>query len=1258
MKYMFVTKRNGNTEQIQFDKITNRISKLVNKEEKEIINPILVAQKVISSIYDGITTEELDIESAKICANLCTTHPLYSNLGGRILSSNLQKKTTNYYKITQEGHRIKTIKRTFSEKMNLIKEETDLLSDKFIQIINENSKRLDNMIDYNRDYMFDYFGFKTLERAYLIKNLKTKEIYECPQDMWLRVAVQICQGNMRETKKLYDLMSNGYYTHASPTLFNSGTQKSQLSSCFLLGTHDSLDGITDTWKAVSNISKWGGGIGLHVSNIRAKNSIIRGTNGPSSGIIPMLKVYNEIARYVNQCFIGETKIYTDKGLIPIKDLKVGDYVYTNDGSLQNILKIYNDQYNNNVLDLKIMHNFEQPTSVTPEHPFYVIKNQELETDYNVITNRLDRGLIHHEWVEAKNLTENDMICIPIPKYEKDCNSYSESDCYIYGIILSNGHIYNNKVKIILDKNKDVIKDSLINYLELNTIDYCESENDNSFCISWTITSKFKFTKNQFYNKNNSKNIDKLFLNLPIEKSKWIVKGLLDSFSIIDDELILEFESQQVIESVKYILLKMGILTSGYLKDDNIWCLNIPRTLEISKLMNIEETTNIKFFRYNDNLYTRLESIEERKIDETVYDLEIESNHNYLTEIGLVHNGGKRKGSIAIYLEPHHADIMEFLDLRKNFGDENMRARDLFLALWVSDLFMKQAENDKEWYLMCPDECPGLSDVWGEEYEKLYWQYVNDGKYRKKIMARDILNAVWESQFETGTPYILFKDSVNAKSNHQNIGTIKSSNLCSEVIEYSDENNHAVCNLASIALNKMCVPFDNENKRYIVYTKPDCIYCYWSKTWLDNKNYNYDIILCDNDDKIKQLKTKVNKDIITFPQIYVVQDNPYIETYIGGFEELVKYHGHTYDFDKLYDVAYTATKNLDRVIDINFYPTPQTKRSNFKTRPLGLGIQGLADTLVLMKIPFESLEALELNKDIMETIYYASLSASCDIARDRQKNMISFLRMYQENPETIPEIYDDEFVLENSELNELYHLSRVNEVDLVNFTENDSCHGAYSLYHGSPVSKGILQHDMWGAIDGTIFDWNDLRKRIKKYGVRNSLLVALMPTASTSQILGNNVAFEFFNSNIFTRSTLAGDFPIMNKYLVDDLLLINKWSKELKDLIIFDNGSVQDIEGIPRLFKDLYKTQYEIKQRWVLEHASARAPYVDQTQSMNIFFKEPNNKFMYSCMLYAWKKGLKTGNYYIRSKPVVNATKFTIDPKLKEQKYEECESCSA
>ena len=1265
---MFVTKRNGSKEEVLFDKITERIKKLINKKEEKFINATLVGQKVVGFIHSGITTEELDVESAKICVNLCTTHPLYSNLGGRILVSNLQKKTLD----------------SFSETVMRINSDNNFYDQKFYKWVMLNSKELDDMIDYSRDYQFDYFGFKTLERAYLIKNQKTGYIYERPQHMWMRVAAFLNQDDLSQVKKTYDLLSSGYYTHASPTLFNSANKRSQLSSCFLLGTGDSMDDITNTWKSLSSISKWGGGIGVHVSNIRAKDSLIRGTNGPSSGIIPMLQVYNSIARYVNQCFIGETKIYTDKGLVAIKDLKVGDNVYTNDGTLKNILKIYNDNYDKNVLDIKIMHNFEQPTSVTPEHPFYVIKNQKKGTNYSVITNRLEKELVEHEWVEAKNLTENDLICIPIPKYEKDFTSYSDSDCYIYGIMLGDGHICNNRNEagITLGKNKKHIKESLIKYLELHTINYWESENESTDFIRWTVSSKFKFTRNQLYDKDNLKKIDDVFLNLPIEKSKWIVKGLLDTDGCISKELTLELTSQQVIESVKYILLRMGILTSGYSRDrvgnvssyKNIttrlptWVLRIPKTPEISRLLSIEESKFIKFFRFGDNLYTRLESIEERKIDEIVYDLEIESNHNYLTEVGLVHNGGKRKGSIAVYLEPHHPDIFEFLDLRKNFGDENMRARDLFLALWISDLFMKQVENDDDWYLMCPDECPGLNDVWGNEYEELFWKYVHLGKFNKKIKARELMKAIWESQQETGTPYITYKDHVNRKSNQQNIGTIKSSNLCNEIVEYSDKDEHAVCNLASIALNKMIVPFDMTNKEFIIHTKPECKYCRWAKNFMESNDYEYKNIIFDADGitnsqlYIEELKNQISNynitiEKLTFPQIFLLDKISGEQNYIGGFEDMFNKIKPSYDHKKLYDVAYTATMNLNNVIDINYYPTKETKRSNMRHRPIGLGIQGLADTLVQMRIPFDSEESLELNAHIMETIYFASMTASKDISKKRNKDMKILMEYIKENDISIPEYYDSEFVLEEN--NDLYHKLKPNTFETNRDISNHL--GSYSTFEGSPVSKGIFQFDMWGVSSTDLkYNWDNLKDEVKIHGIRNSLLVALMPTASTSQILGNNECFEFFTSNIYTRNTLAGDFPLINRYMVNDLLSIGEWNTTIKDLIIAGNGSIQHIKTLPESIRRLYQTQWELKQIWVLKAAKARGPFVDQTQSMNIFMEEPNDQKLNSCLFWGWKNGLKSGIYYLRSKPSSNAIKFTIDPKLIQKMNEdnECEMCSA
>ena len=918
---MYVTKRNGKKEEVYFDKITARIKKLIKPTEEKHINATLIGQKVVGFIHPGITTEELDVESSKICVNLCTTHPLYSELGGRILVSNLHKKTLSSY----------------SETVMRVKNDTDFYDSDYYDWVIENAKELDEMICYDRDYLFDYFGFRTLERAYLIKNQKSNYVYERPQHMFMRVSSFLNKGNLEMIKKTYDLLSTGFYIHASPTLFNAASKRSQLSSCFLIGTGDSIDDITDTWKSVSSISKWGGGIGLHVSNIRSKGSLIRGTNGPSSGIIPMLQVYNSIARYVNQ-------------------------------------------------------------------------------------------------------------------------------------------------------------------------------------------------------------------------------------------------------------------------------------------------------------------------------------------------GGKRKGSIAIYLEPHHADIFEFLDLRKNFGDENLRARDLFLALWISDLFMKQVKEDKEWYLMCPDECPGLCEKWGHEYEDLYWKYVNQGKYKRKVEARKVMKAIWESQQETGTPYITYKDSVNRKSNQQNIGTIKSSNLCNEIVEYSDKDEHAVCNLASIALSKMILPYDFNGKDFIIYTKDNCNFCKWAKKWFDSNGCDYNEILFDTETIsssqlfLQNLEDKINDfvedkiDKIKFPQIFIVNRDTNQTDYIGGFENLIKKTSPTYDYKKLYEVAFVATRNLNQVIDINYYPTIETKRSNMKHRPIGLGIQGLADTLVQLRIPFDSDEAIALNSKIMETIYFASMTASNEISKERHLDMVKLIEYIRNNKVDLPEFYSENYSFygNEKEINDLYHRLRPNKYEIER--EPKEWIGSYSSFEGSPVSKGIFQFDMWGYDHAKLnYDWKTLKQNVKKYGVRNSLLVALMPTASTSQILGNNECFEFFTSNIYTRNTLAGDFPIINKQMVNDLLSIGEWNNEIKDLIIAGNGSIQHLINIPNTFKRLYQTQWELKQIWVLKAAKARGPFVDQTQSMNVFMEEPNDQKLNSCLFWGWENGLKSGMYYLRTKPSSNAIKVTIDPNiLKSIKNEEegCELCSA
>lgn len=1209
--YMYVVKRTGEKEQVCFDKIKERINKLMYSGEERFIDPVKVGQKVIAYIHSGITTEELDIESAKICENMCTQHPLYSHLGGRILVSNLHKKTFS----------------TFSEKIKTIYNNIDFLDDNYYNYVMENYHELDQMIDYNRDFRFNYFGFKTLERAYLIKNIKTGKYYERPQDMFMRVASFLNMGDLVQTKKTYDLLSQGAYIHASPTLFNSGCKRSQLSSCFLLGTKDSLEGITDTWKSVANISKWGGGIGLHVSNIRSKNSIIRGTNGPSSGIIPMLQVYNSIARYVNQCFVGETLVYTINGPKKIKEIKVGDNVITHDG-YKPVENVKNDYYNGVGIKLKLKHDFV-PIYSTPDHQVLVVKNVS-ELPLEDLKRNLKNKNVNPEWVMAKNITSKDLVLMSIPKIQNDNSIYTEADCYAYGLVMKYGEISEKEFKITQLENKQ--KEWLKQYLTEHMINFDEL-NDG---FVWYITSKFKFSINSFINKNGTKRIDSSIMQLSKYKLIWLIKGLShDSY--------IDVNNKELADDINFILMSMGIMPEKTGSNNKYRLDYSPKKLQV--------------YQDENYFYLPIKSIENYQLDTIVYDLEIKDHPNYLTHFGLVHNGGKRKGSVAIYLEPHHPDIFEFLDLRKNFGEENLRARDLFLALWVSDLFMKQVEKDGDWYLLDADECPGLTDVWGKEYEKLYWSYVEDNKYRKKIKARDLIKAVWESQQETGTPYITYKDNVNKKSNQKNLGTIKSSNLCNEIVEYSNADEHAVCNLASIALNHCLIPFDYSKYKFIVYTKPECNYCYWSKNWLKNNQANYQTIdtkgtitekleLENIISEYKQIET------LSFPQILACDNNDKM-IYIGGFEDLVKFTRDTYNYQKLEDIAYTATRNLNRVIDINYYPTIETKRSNMRHRPIGLGIQGLADTLVRMGIPFDSEESVDFNKYIMETIYYASVKASVDIAQERHDPLKQLKKYLEENQIEIPEYYQKDI-----EVNDIYHKYQVHKFEL----SRNNYLGSYSSFEGSPASQGKLQFDLWG--EESEKDWSSLKYRISKYGLRNSLLVALMPTASTSQIMGNNECFEFFTSNIYTRNTLAGDFPVINKYLVNDLYCMEEWNNDLKNMIIASNGSIQPIKFLPASIRRLYQTQWEIKQIWVLKNARARAPFVDQTQSMNVFMEKPNDQKLNSCLFWGWKNGLKTGMYYLRTKPSVNATKFTIEPsiikKLEQQDKEEedCIMCSS
>ena len=809
---MRVTKRNGDSEEIAFDKILTRIKKL-GQEAGIYINYQQLVMKVIDQLYDKISTTKIDELAAEQCASLSTLNPDYGTLAGRIIVSNHQKNTdTDFSNIISCLYNFKDIHC----------KHKPLVSDNLYTFVNKYSSELNKMIVNDRDYLIDYFGFKTLERAYLFKI--GNKIVERPQHMWMRVAIGI-HGDLHNVnsleliKETYDLMSLKYFTHATPTLFNAGTQRPQMSSCYLLAMEeDSIDGIFNTLKDCANISKYSGGIGLHVHNIRAKGSHIQGTNGKTDGIVPMLRVFNNTARYVNQ-------------------------------------------------------------------------------------------------------------------------------------------------------------------------------------------------------------------------------------------------------------------------------------------------------------------------------------------------SGKRNGSFAIYLEPWHADIFDFLEMRKNHGDEELKGRDLFYALWISDLFMERVkEKNGKWSLFCPHECPGLSDVYGEQFKNLYEKYELDGKARKTINARDLWFSILDAQMETGTPYLLYKDSVNKKSNQKNLGTIKSSNLCTEIMEYSDSEETAVCNLASIGLPSFVDP-----------------------------------------------TTKL------------------------------------FDYVKLHEVTKVVTNNLNRVIDINFYPTDKTKRSNMRHRPIGIGVQGLADTFILMDIPFHSNEAKEVNKLIFETIYHASLEKSNTIALEHGIK----LKQLMSGPR-----------------NHLLDFVDVNEYDILK-RENKELLGAYSSFEGSPASEGILQFDLWSITPSDRYDWSSLKKSIIQYGIRNSLLVAPMPTASTSQILGFNECFEPFTSNLYSRRTLAGEFVVVNKYLMKELIDLGLWNEKTKNNIIANKGSVQQLTILPDHIRNKYKIVWEIPMKHLIDMSADRGAYICQSQSLNLWMEEPVYSKLTSMHFYAWEKGLKTGIYYLRRKAKHQAQQFTIEPDAKENKIEDiCEMCSA
>lgn len=1095
---MRVKKRDGHEEEVRFDKVKRRLTLLC--EDLKNVDIDEISQMVISRIYNGVTTTELDELAAQMCSSMVTDHPDYGELASRIAVSNHQKNTSP----------------SFSEVIGQLYNACDsnnkrnsLISDELYTIVNTHKEKINDVIRYERDFLIDYFGFKTLERSYLLKI--DGRVVERPQHMFMRVALGIHGSDFKDALETYDMMSQKMFVHATPTLFNAGTPRPQLASCFLQAMKgDSIEGIFDTLKTCALISKYSGGVGLHVHDIRGKGGYIRGTNGKSNGIIPMLNVYNKTALYVDQCFRGDTHVYTDKGATKIERVKVGDKVLTSDGSFKSVLKTIKNDVTKPTLRVRT-NNAIDTVYLTKEHQVYALQEMPSLPISDLREYLIENEKKRPKYIEAKKLNTFDYIGYPIPDFNDD-EPYEDDICRVTGIVCGNGRIDDDEITVSFYRDKgSKSRKFLVNFLNENGVKPEEYIDKNFNNVKWRVTENTEPIKD--------------FLKLNKENSMTFLAGMLDANGCVINTsyncMFYNTQQKHIGYYLRYMFMKFGMLVDGFYRAEHkhyVICIPYCQTLYdvMQYTDNKSDDTHLNYFEWGGIIWTGIKSIDEMKdFKGYVYDLNIEDNHNYVTEMGIVHNSGKRNGNFAIYLEPTHPDILNFIDLRKNHGNEAERCRDLFTALWIPDLFMKRVKEDGDWCLFCPDKTPGLSDVYGEEYEKLYLRYEEEGLYMKKMKAQEIWKEVCVSNKETGTPYICFKDSVNKKSNQKNIGVIKSSNLCAEVMLYSDDKETAVCNLASIAL----------------------------PSYVDNKTFN---------------------------------------------------------FEKLYKSARVVCKNLNKVIDRTFYPVEECERSNKRHRPIGIGVSGLADCYMMLDMPFDSEDARLLNRQIFETIYYGAIEMSMELAKK---------------------------------------------------------YGEYDTFENSPAYNGDLQFDLWNVTpdNGMQYDWDLLKHDIQGHGLRNSVVVALMPTASTSQIMGVSECFEPLTTNIYSRRTLSGEFIIINKFLIEKLIDMGLWSKSMKNRIIESNGSVQGIDEIPREIREVYKTAYEIGSKAIIDQMADRGPYVDQSASMNLFMFEPEINQISNAYFYSWKKGLKTGQYYCRTAQVAKSSKFSQEAK---KLSEECLSCSA
>ena len=1103
MKIMKVITRSGKEEELSLDKILLRIKNLALNNNLDVDYDALTLN-VVKSIYDGICTSELDEETARIAVN-DIQNPDNLRLASLLIIDSHHKNTTG----------------SFCEKITKLY-DFGIISDKVFKVVNENKKFFENLIDYSKDYYFDYFGFKTLEKAYLLKI--NDVVIERPQDLLLREALGIHIDDLDSIKESYIALSDHYFTHATPTMFHSGTKKNQFSSCYLLTpSSDSVEGLYKTVSDCAKISQYAGGVGIHASDVRCAGSKVKGTNGKAGGIPPYLKVLNETAKHINQCFEENTLIITDKGLKKISNVSVDDNVLTETGEFHPVELISSQNIDKEIYEVYLEY-YPKPVKVTKEHIVYCLKNLS-RLSQTIVKSRLQSDALELQFLPLSQVSVFDYLVYSIPE-ESDGLEMSSFLAKFLGICMSNGVSFTNEqgytTVFIPSKNRQIY-DFIIENIILENFDF-EISNDGVVIP----ISQFGLDYSFFFSRMRKK-IDSSIFQMNNNQIKLFLEGfVLGTYSkqdYVEEYYKISTYNSELLESFRYLCLKLGYLCEGF-ETGKINHISIPNTDLIEPFQDKQGL----YFYHNNKYYCKIRQMRRFTFRGTVYDLTISGDTNNVMNstytclnLGVVHNSGKRPGSFAVFLEPHHADIFSFLDMKKNDGKEEFRARDLFYSVWVSDLFMNCVKEDKDWYLMCPSECPGLTDAYGDKYSELYYSYVSQKKYIKKVKARDIWKKILELQIETGTPYIGYKDAANHKSNQKNIGTIKGSNLCHEIMEVTDKNSISVCNLASI-----CLPKFIEN---------------------------------------------------------------------GVFR-----------FDKLQKIVEICVKNLNKVIDGCFYPLPETKNTNLRDRPIGLGVQGLANTYMILNLPFESEEARLLNIQIFESIYYTSLKVSCELAKKD---------------------------------------------------------GYYTTYQGSPASQGLLQFDLWKDNNPDIdlnkyltlgLDWESLKKDISKYGLRNSLLTTCMPTASTAQIFSNSECIEPITSNMFVRRVLAGEFIVLNKYMVEDFKKLNLWNENTKDLLLHFNGSIQSIPGIPEHLKKKYKTVWEISQKELIQQSADRGLFIDQSQSLNLFLESPSFSKLNSMHFFSWEKGLKTGIYYLRTKSPSRSFQITVDSEKIKKLTEEPVSC--